>query len=555
MPVNSSFRPAVLIPCYNHGTTLKALLASLAYLHLPVLIVDDGSDEATKECICAAIEAFPETELLTRKENGGKGAAVMDGASYLAARNFTHFLQIDADGQHDTRDAKKLLELAQAHPEDVISGRPIYDDSVPKKRLYGRYITHFWVWLETLSFEIKDSMCGFRVYPLKSFQALASKRKFGLGMDFDVDVMVRLFWYGVHFHFIPTAVRYPQDGISHFDLVGDNIKIAKMHSRLFFESLLHIPTRLTRTSSGHWSSLKERRGESGFRFLLWVYRKLGREVFYLVLIPVILSFWLTGRTQRQASQEYLKRIEARRRELNLVPIKYSSFSHFMHFGEAILDKLAAWSPERKMRWRFYDEESERLLTHTQGQRGKLVLVSHLGVAEACRAISERSGGPKIHALVFDLHSPRMRKILEETSAESTVNMIPVHEITVETIGYLEEKIAKGDWVAIAADRTPVTESKQSRVKFADFLGESAPFPIGAYVLASLLKCETLTLFAIREGNELVVEGRHFADLIVLPRKTREAELERCVEKYAKELERKALEAPLEWFNFYDFWAR
>lgn len=555
MSIKDSFRPAILIPCYNHGTTLKALLSSLAYLNLPCLIVDDGSDEATKECIKVTIEAFPKTQLLTREKNGGKGAAVMDGASYLTERNFTHFLQIDADGQHDARDAVKLLELAEAHPEDVISGRPIYDESVPKKRLYGRYITHFWVWVETLSFEIKDSMCGFRVYPLKSFQALATKHKFGLGMDFDVDVMVRLFWHGVHFHFIPTAVRYPQDGISHFDLVGDNIKIAKMHSRLFFESLLHIPARLTRSSSSHWSSMKERRGEAGFRFLLWVYRKLGREVFYLVLIPVIFSFWMTGRTQRQASQDYLNRIEAKRRTLNLVPIQYSSLSHFMHFGEAVLDKLAAWSPERKMRWRFQDEESESLLTCTSGERGKLVLVSHLGVAEACRAISERSGGPKIHALVFDLHSPRMRKILEETSAESTVNMIPVNKITVETIGYLEEKIAQGDWVAIAADRTPVTDSKQSRVKFADFLGASAPFPIGPYVIASLLKCETITLFAVREGDELVIEGRRFADLISLPRKDREGELERCVAKYAKELERKALEVPLEWFNFYDFWAR
>ena len=45
-------------------------------------------------------------------------------------------------------------------------GVPLYDASVPKGRLYGRYLTHVWVWINTVSFAIRDSMCGFRVYPL-----------------------------------------------------------------------------------------------------------------------------------------------------------------------------------------------------------------------------------------------------------------------------------------------------------------------------------------------------------------------------------------------------
>src|SRR6185295_10895949 len=75
-------------------------------------------------------------------------------------------LQIDADGQHDAPDIPKFLARARAKPGAVICGVPVYDESVPMGRLVGRYATHVWVWINSLSLEIRDSMCGFRVYPL-----------------------------------------------------------------------------------------------------------------------------------------------------------------------------------------------------------------------------------------------------------------------------------------------------------------------------------------------------------------------------------------------------
>ena len=74
-------------------------------------------------------------------------------------------------------DPKKIFErlkkanddFSRARPGALVTGIPIFDDSVPKARLYGRYLTHVCVWVQTLSFQIRDSMCGFRVYPLDSF--------------------------------------------------------------------------------------------------------------------------------------------------------------------------------------------------------------------------------------------------------------------------------------------------------------------------------------------------------------------------------------------------
>ena len=122
----------------------------------------------------------------------------------------------------------------------------MYDASVPKGRLYGRYITHVWVWINTLSFEIRDSMCGFRVDPLKVTVAVLDGANIGRRMDFDIEVLVRLVWRGLRLVNLPTRVTYPLDGISHFKALRDNVLISRMHARLFFGMLVRSPLLLLR---------------------------------------------------------------------------------------------------------------------------------------------------------------------------------------------------------------------------------------------------------------------------------------------------------------------
>src|SRR5690606_5704759 len=97
---------------------------------------------------------------------------------------FSHALQLDSDGQHDWQDVAKFLQISQQNPDAMVIGQPIFDESVPKKRLYGRYATHIWVWINSLSFDIKDSMCGFRVYPLDSTVQVLDSAKFQPRMGF-----------------------------------------------------------------------------------------------------------------------------------------------------------------------------------------------------------------------------------------------------------------------------------------------------------------------------------------------------------------------------------
>ena len=123
----------------------------------------------------------------------------------------------------------------------MIIGQPIFDATVPKKRLYGRYATHIWVWINSLSFDIKDSMCGFRVYPLAQTVNILNTAKFQPRMGFDSEILVRLKWDNVPFINLPTHVIYPEGGISHFDVWRDNLGMARAHSRLLGGMLLRFP--------------------------------------------------------------------------------------------------------------------------------------------------------------------------------------------------------------------------------------------------------------------------------------------------------------------------
>ncbi|WP_445989608.1 glycosyltransferase family 2 protein [Chromobacterium haemolyticum] len=241
-----SFRPCLIIPCYNHGSTMGGVLERLRPYGVPAWVVDDGSDEATRLTLEALARAEPWVRLLRLPRNGGKGAAVTHAMRLAYQEGYSHALQVDADGQHALSDVPRFLERAAQRPDAVIAGRPLYDASVPKARLYGRCLTHFWVWVETLSFDIADSMCGFRCYPLAATEALLRRTRIPRRMDFDIEIIVRLHWAGAPVLNLPTRVTYPPGGLSHFDALRDNARISLMHTRLALGMLPRAPRLLRR---------------------------------------------------------------------------------------------------------------------------------------------------------------------------------------------------------------------------------------------------------------------------------------------------------------------
>lgn len=238
--------PCLLIPIYNHGATVGAVIEGLAPLKLPCLVIDDGSDAATRRALDEIETARPWVQVERHARNGGRGAALQTGYRLAARRGFSHVVQLDADGQHDPRDVPALLEVIRRRPEALVLGEPLFDASAPWARRYGRWISRFWVWVETCSQEIRDPLCGLRALPLAATLRVLARDRCGTGMDFDPEIIVRLVWMGVPVVNVPVRIRYFPDGVSHFHMFWDNLRFTWLHTRLFFGMLLRSPGLLTR---------------------------------------------------------------------------------------------------------------------------------------------------------------------------------------------------------------------------------------------------------------------------------------------------------------------
>jgi len=245
----ADFAPLVVIPVYDHEHAIARVVEGVRAAGLPCLLVDDGS-RPTCAAVLQTLALQPGVDLLRLDVNQGKGGAMLAGFAEAGRRGCSHVLQIDADGQHDTGDLPRFVTAASQQPQAVICGVPAYDASVPKARLYGRYLTHVWVWINTLSLHLRDSMCGFRVYPLPPVLRLIAEETVGRRMDFDSEILVRLYWRQVPVQHLSTRVTYPADGVSHFDALRDNLRISRMHARLFFGMLRRAPRLLWQRSRG-----------------------------------------------------------------------------------------------------------------------------------------------------------------------------------------------------------------------------------------------------------------------------------------------------------------
>lgn len=237
----------IVVPYYDHLAQFRQFLPELLQTGVPLLVVDDASpaDDGSALAELLAVQA-PGSILLRHETNGGKGAAVMTALRTAFAEGFTHAVQIDADGQHDIADLSALLGASGQQPDCLVCGKPQFGTDISGLRYFARYITLCLVWLETLGTEIRDALCGFRVYPLQQTVELLDRCEPGRRMAFDPEILVRAVWADIGLCFVPVHVCYPDSGRSHFRYIRDNAEIAWMHTRLISGMLPRIPALLRR---------------------------------------------------------------------------------------------------------------------------------------------------------------------------------------------------------------------------------------------------------------------------------------------------------------------
>jgi predicted LPLAT superfamily acyltransferase len=294
----------------------------------------------------------------------------------------------------------------------------------------------------------------------------------------------------------------------------------------------------------HWASMGENTFVAGIWLLFSVHRLLGRKVFSMLLWPVVLVYWLARPTLRAHSLGYLRRLQpnAGWRE---------GLAHLRLFAQTMLDKLLAIAGRYPLD-RVQARGADAVHAQARTGQGAVLVTAHIGCLELCQALAETHADIKVNVLVHTKHAESFNRILARLNPQRGVELIEVSDLDMGLTLQLADRVAAGEFIAIAGDRVPVRGSKTVRIPF---LGSEADFPVGPYLVAGLLRCPLFLMLSLHEGEGYALEFELLADRVHLPRRAREAALAEHARHFADALAVRLRRSPYDWFNFYAFWDR
>ena len=243
----------VLIPAYNEVATIRDVVERALTILPNVVVVDDGSSDAT----VSRLKDLPVT-LLRNERNLGKAASLWKGFDHALRQGAQFIVTLDGDGQHSPEDIGRLLNTAQQFPDSIVIGARLHDkQNFPARRYYANQFARFWIsW--AAGYLIADTQSGFRVYPATLLQRLTHRDVSWNGFVFESEILIVAGNLGVHSVAVSIPGIYPKLArASHFRPVRDIARIVLM-----------VGGRLLRRGmypAGLWRTLKSLRGSSATR--------------------------------------------------------------------------------------------------------------------------------------------------------------------------------------------------------------------------------------------------------------------------------------------------
>lgn len=293
--------------------------------------------------------------------------------------------------------------------------------------------------------------------------------------------------------------------------------------------------------SGHWAAQRERGSVLLMRLLVAFALTFGRRASRAWLYPICLYFMLFAPRSVRASRQYLALALGR-------PARWRDvFRHHFAFASVLLDRafLFAGRPESLD----IGGEGIELMYRLAGRpQGCLLLGAHFGSFDVTRKLGQERRRIEVNMMMFEDNAQKLNAVIEAIGGRAQMKVIPIGRI--DSLIRAKDRLEHGEWIGILGDRVVASD----RLVRAPFFGREAAFPAGPFLMAAALKVPVV-LFACAYlgGNRYQEHFELFAEEITLDRRSRDADLEQWVRRYAERLEHYCRLAPYNWFNFYDFW--
>jgi predicted LPLAT superfamily acyltransferase len=294
-----------------------------------------------------------------------------------------------------------------------------------------------------------------------------------------------------------------------------------------------------------WRKIPEAGTVFGIRLLVLLARTCGRRIAGWFLYVVALYYALVRGLARRASRDYLRRVGERAGFASVV-------RHLHTFAQVSLDRLFFLTG----RWdgfRFEQRNHGLLVEAGKTGRGALLLGAHVGSFEVMRCRAHEFDVP-INVVVDFSNAERLASVVRSLSPDIETRVISLADDALGAMFAIRAAIDRGEFVAILGDRLPASGPGSSRTVTAPLFGADAAFPAGPWLLAHTLRCPVYFVAGIyTRPNRYELHFELLADEVRFG-KDRAAALAHYVRSYAAMLESFVRSAPLNWFNFYDFWS-
>ena len=327
---------------------------------------------------------------------------------------------------------------------------------------------------------------------------------------------------------------------------------------------------MTKVNSGstHWSKQKEKAaGYWHLKFVLILFRIFPVIILRLIACAVGFFYFVFSKNARAESARFLDKASLLiddQETAKKCRSCFRSLRHVISFSLAFIEKLEVWSGKFSFnKIHFFDDDSGDLIKRLDSGKGAFVITSHLGNTELLRGLINlnRTGVSRevpVTAVINMNVSAHFSRMLKELNPKSGFNIIGAEEIGPGTAIMLEEKLANGEIVTIAGDRTSASNAEKNVL--IPFLGEDALFSTGIFYLAVLMNNPVYFIFALRRGD-LSIKPEYDMYVHKYPlsfecaRKERPGKSSDLARYFARLLESYLKKQPFQWYNFFNFWSK